>query len=187
MNIPTHIQNTPRFNQIEQNNDNNENVYNNNSDDIKSKQLQSVMSQTLSKIEILKKELSEIQNAKNKKNLRDQNLNKNILEKVNKSTHTSIPHHNFSEIPKIPKNEENKVSEIIKKYSKHQGSDELKVFSNIFKNYKNTNIKDVNLKQINNKIQEVIKSGNFKNILEVQKTNTDNKEINSKSNLKQNK
>jgi hypothetical protein len=53
-------------------------------------------------------------------------------------------------------NRESKVSDIIKKYSTKRGAEELKIFENIYKNYNETSIKNVNVEEMNEKIKRAL-------------------------------
>jgi len=70
-------------------------------------------------------------------------------------------------------NKNDRLNEIVKKYTKHQAADELKIFSKMFKNYHSTNTKDINIKKVNDQIQSVLKTNGMSNVLDIQ-----NNEIN---------
>ncbi len=120
------------------------------------------MGQTLEKIKKLKDELEIMK--KDKNNLK---LNKEIVKKDNKNYKQIINNEkkiiisdNFNNLNKnktlLISNEENKIKDIVKKYSTHGGTDELMVFENIFRNFNQTNSNKIDIKEINKKIKASI-------------------------------
>jgi hypothetical protein len=99
------------------------------------------------------------------------------LRNENKINESQIKNPNH---PEIENSVDEKINKIINKYSKHQVTEELDVFSKMFKNYNSTNTKNIDIKNVNNQIQNVLKINGINNILDNKK---ENKDIQNKQHL----
>lgn len=108
-----------------------------------------LMDQTITKIKNLKIELEELKNKKHQ------------LENNHKPIKTIAPSPQKRNFTVLPLND--KVSDIVKKYSTRRGAEELKIFENIYKNYNETNIKNVNVEEMNEKIKNALNNKLIKN------------------------
>jgi hypothetical protein len=155
--------NYPRFNQKSEERIN-DNVQNDENEKNKeTERMNNLMSKTLEKINKLKEELKLLNEKKKEKIKINTRVNNNIIGKsksqvVNKR---SLPHKKQVKDNKFLLNsEDNVVHNIIEKYSFHKASDELAVFENMFRHYNQTTSNKVDVKEVNRKIQETMKTVN---------------------------
>ncbi len=154
--VPTHVKNYPRFNEIHQKDENLE------SEDVQEvEKIKENMKITKEKLNNLKRELEYLKNNNNTTSKRIlRRLDLDIKHNSNNSTNIS----NSFDTNKI-KDGNNMIDDIVKKYSVHNGENELAVFEKIFKNFTSTNSNHVDIKKIKEEIHENINNQKIQNIL----------------------
>lgn len=161
------MNNFPRFNQKNKERED-KSDYPNKENNNETEKMNNLMGKTLDKIRKLKEELKLLKEKKIQNNMINPKENKKIMSKslpnsMNDIKQTKIHFENNIN----PNNSaDNAVRSIIEKYSVHNGSDELAIFENMFRNYNQTTSNKVDVEEVNRKIHETIRSGKierFKN------------------------
>jgi hypothetical protein len=154
--VPTHVKNYPRFNEVQQKAENLE------SEDVQEvEKIKENMKITKEKLNNLKRELEYLKNNNNTTSNRSlRRLDFHIRQNSINSTNIS-----YSFDSNKIKNGNNMIDDIVKKYSVHNGENELAVFEKIFKNFTSTNTNHVDIKKIKEEIHENINNQKIQNIL----------------------
>jgi hypothetical protein len=180
------MNNFPRFNQkIKEREDNS--VYPNKENNNETEKMNNLMGKTLDKIRKLKEELKLLKEKKIQKNIINQKENKKIMSKslpksINDSKQTKT---HFENKNNSNNSADNAVRSIIDKYSFHNGSDELAIFENMFRNYNQTTSNKIDIEEVNRKIQETIESGKIERFKNLKLIKNNNKSDNTLNDIKE--
>lgn len=173
--MPQHMVNTPRFHEKNVDVNFEENKTPPTEDQDKKEDNSDLMNQTLLRIQKLKAELNELKKQKFRQGkskispVKGSYLNTTFSQQEKK--HSSKFKRNFTEIHKLTHSEKTTIDDIVNKYSSHKATDELKIFTHLFKNYNHTNTKDIDIKEVNNSIENAIQHKEMKNLMLNEKEN----------------